>query len=202
MLEFAVYIKWFSRLYRAFYAVVLGFLRCRSDLFYAFILSFLRCHSELFTLSFRAFYAVILSGAKNPVEQRRGEKILRRFAPQNDKGGAVHSLCHSQHFALSFRAFCAVVLCFFTLSFWAFLRCHPERSEGSALQSVRERTETILCHFAPRRQKKPSTFRLRCRLHIPWFLLPFPNRTRFAGLRFGLDGGYRAAESSVLCQPR
>ena len=135
------------------------------------------------------------------MEQRRGEKILRRFAPQNDKGGAGHSLCHSQHFALSFRAFCAVVLCFFTLSFWAFLRCHPERSEGSALQSVRERTETILHRYAPRRQKKPSTFRLRCRLHIPWFLLPFPNRTRFAGLRFGLSRGCRAAESFVLSQP-
>ena len=67
MLEFAVYIKWFSRLCRAFYAVVPGFLRCRSELFYAVILSFfslsfrafyavvpgfLRCHSELFTLSF------------------------------------------------------------------------------------------------------------------------------------------------------
>ena len=51
--------------------------------------------------------------------------------------------------------------------------CHPERSEGSALQSVRERPEKILRRFAPQNDKGGRS----------------GTEKRFfaAGLRFGLD---------------
>ena len=170
MLEFAVYIKWFSRLYRAFYAVVPGFLRCRSDLFYAVILSFLRCHSER-------------------SEESHGTAALRKDSS---------SLCSSASEETKYIP--PAVQAPYPLVPSSFSKPSPLRWASVWFGRGCRAAESFVLSQPCR--KKPSTFRLRCRLHIPWFLLPFPNRTRFAGLRFGLDGGYRAAESSALCQPR
>ena len=133
------------------------------------------------------------------MEQRRGEKILRRFAPQNDKGGAGHSLCHSQHFALSFRAFCAVVLCFFTLSFWAFLRCHPERSEESRGTAALRKDSSSLCSSASEETKyiPPA-------VQAPYPLVPSsfskPNPLRWASVWFerGPLLSFRAPTTVIL----